>query len=50
MMKWRDPELIKNYSELLKLQQENLWLMNHEIYELNTKTSASQILAQKGKY
>ena len=48
-MKWRDTELIKNFSELLDSQGEDPWLMNHEIYELNTKISASQVLAQKGK-
>ena len=49
MMKWRNAKLTKNYSKLLDSQQEDLWLINHEIYELNTKISASQVLAQKGK-
>jgi len=49
MMKWRNAELTKNFSKLLDSQGEDPWLMNHEIYELNTKISASQILAQKGK-
>jgi len=49
MMKWRNAELTKNFSELLNSQEEDPWLMNHEIYELNTKISASQVLAQKGK-
>jgi len=49
MMKWRNAELTKNFSELLDSQGEDPWLMNHEIYELNTKISASQILVQKGK-
>jgi len=48
-MKWRNAELTKNFSELLDSQGEDPWLMNHEIYELNTKISASQVLAQKGK-
>ena len=41
MMKWRNAKLTKNYSKLLDSQQEDLWLINHEIYELNTKISAS---------
>jgi len=49
MMKWRNAELTKNFSKLLDSQGEDPWLTNHEIYELNTKISASQILAQKGK-
>jgi len=49
MMKWRNAKLTKNFSELLDSQGEDLWLMNYEIYELNTKISASQVLAQKGK-
>jgi len=49
MMKWRNAELTKNFSELLDSQGEDLWLMNYKIYELNTKISASQVLAQKGK-
>ena len=49
MMKWRNTELTKNFSELLDSQGENPWIMNHEIYELNTKISALQVLAQKGK-
>jgi len=49
MMKWRNAELTKNFSELLDSQGEDPWLMNHEIYKLNTKISASQVLAQKGK-
>ena len=48
-MKQRNTELTKNYSKLLDSQQEDPWLMNHEIYKLNTKISASQVLAQKGK-
>ena len=48
-MKWRNTELTKNYSKLLDSQQEDPWLMNHEIYKLNTKISASQVLAQKSK-
>jgi len=35
--------------QLLDSQGKDPWLMNHEIYELNTKISASQVLAQKGK-
>ena len=34
---------------MLDSQGEDLWLINHEIYKLNTKISASQVLAQKGK-
>ena len=49
MMKWRNAKLTKNFSELLDSQEEDLWLINYEIYELNTKISASQVLAQKGK-
>ena len=49
MMKQRNTELTKNYSKLLDSQQEDPWLMNHEIYKLNTKISASQVLAQKSK-
>ena len=49
MIKQRNTEPTKNYSELLDSQQEDLWLMNHKIYKLNTKISASQVLAQKGK-
>ena len=49
MMKQRNAELTKNFSKLLDSQEEDLWLINYEIYELNTKISASQVLAQKGK-
>ena len=48
-MKWRNAELTKNFSELLDSQGEDPWSMNHKIYELNAKISASQVLAQKGK-
>jgi len=48
-MKWRNAKLTKNFSELLNSQGEDPWLMNHEIYGLNTKISASQVLTQKGK-
>jgi len=49
IIKWRKAKLTKNFSELLDSQRENLWLMNYEIYKLNTKIFTSQILAQKGK-
>jgi len=45
MMKWRNAELTKNFSELLDFQGEDPWSMNHKIYELNAKISASQVLA-----
>ena len=48
-MKQRNAKQTKNYSKLLEYQQEDLWLMNYEIYELNTKISTLQILAQKSK-
>ena len=49
IMKWKNTELTRNFSKLLDSQKEDPWLINHEIYELNTKISASQVLAQKGK-
>ena len=49
MMKWKNAELTKNYSKLLDSQQENSQLINYKIYELNSKISALQVLAQKDK-
>ena len=49
MIKWKNTELTKNYSKLLDSQQENSQLINYKIYELNSKISALQVLAQKNK-